>query len=27
MDQCYCDVYGWCGPNPSTSNQVLIPID
>ncbi|KAE8352226.1 hypothetical protein BDV28DRAFT_135553 [Aspergillus coremiiformis] len=26
VEQCRCDVYGWCGPNPSTSNEVLIPI-
>ncbi|KAF3402016.1 hypothetical protein F1880_009749 [Penicillium rolfsii] len=25
-EQCRCDLYGWCGPNPSTLNQVLTPI-
>ncbi|KAJ5377947.1 uncharacterized protein N7496_005356 [Penicillium cataractarum] len=25
-EQCRCDLYGWCGPNPSTNNQVLTPI-
>ncbi|OOQ90960.1 hypothetical protein PEBR_01766 [Penicillium brasilianum] len=25
-EQCRCDLYGWCGPNPLTNSQVLTPI-
>jgi hypothetical protein len=24
--QCRCDLYGWCGPNPLTGNNILTPI-
>ncbi|KAJ5291782.1 hypothetical protein N7478_001033 [Penicillium angulare] len=25
-NKCRCDLYGWCGPNPLTNNEVLTPI-
>ncbi|KAJ5969607.1 hypothetical protein N7501_005855, partial [Penicillium viridicatum] len=26
VDQCRCDLYGWCGPNPETGGAILTPI-
>ncbi|KAJ5118695.1 hypothetical protein N7526_010332 [Penicillium atrosanguineum] len=25
-EQCRCDLYGWCGPNPLTHNKMLTPV-
>lgn len=25
VNQCRCDLYGWCGPNPATNGEILEP--